>query len=394
MRPSCIRASLGAFALVVVFSGASLRPTAAQNQPYELNVILSLSGPGTFVGTAQKASLDALADVVNKSGGIRGRPVKFTYYDDETKPQLSVQLANEVLAKHVPVVFGSVLAATCRAMMPLFANGPVMYCLSPAIYPPKGGYIFSVEVSTKDSIAAEIRYLHERGWKRFARLTTTDASGQDADVDVPEALARPEFKDMTVVANEHFNPTDQSVAAQVARIKAANPQAILVWAPGTPFGTALRGMKDAGLDVPTVSTAANMVYSQLKQYAAIIPSAGLYFNGYGFLTGMAENAAMKRNIEQYRAAIQAKGLDNDIQHGESWDGVSITISALRALGPNASAQQIRDWIWNLKGFAGITGIYDFKDGDAHGLTSKDAIVVRWDPQKERVVPVSKFGGYL
>src|SRR5579875_1838314 len=156
MRPSCIRASLGAFALVVVFSGASLRPTAAQNQPYELNVILSLSGPGTFVGTAQKASLDALADVVNK-----------------------------VLAKHVPVVFGSVLAATCRAMMPLFANGPVMYCLSPAIYPPKGGYIFSVEVSTKDSIAAEIRYLHERGWKRFARLTTTDASGQDADVDVP-----------------------------------------------------------------------------------------------------------------------------------------------------------------------------------------------------------------
>jgi branched-chain amino acid transport system substrate-binding protein len=366
----------------------------ADQTPYEINVILALTGPGTFLGTSQKASLDVLQEVVNKQGGLKGRPLKFVYYDDQTNPQLAVQLTNTILAKKVPIILGSDLSATCRAMDPLFKNGPVEYCLSPAIYPPKGGYVFTSSVSTKDLITATIRFFRLKGWTRFARLTTTDASGQDADADVPETLALPEMKGMTVVAEEHFNPTDQSVAAQVARIKAANPQALLIWAPGTPFGTALRGVKDAGLDIPTATTSANMVISQLKQYSGLIPTAGLYFQGYAHMAGMAENAQMKTAIDTFTAALKEHGLDNDVQHGMAWDPAMITVDAFRALGTDATAAQIRDWIGNQKSLAGITGIYDFKDSDPHGLGARDAIIFRWDPDKATFVSVSKFGGYL
>src|SRR6185312_2589218 len=250
---------------------------------------LALTGQAAFLGQSQKSALDVLQDAVNKQGGIKGRPVKFTYADDQTNPQISVQLANQLLAKHDSVVMGSNLSALCRAMAPLFKDGPVEYCLSPAIYPAKDGYVFTSSISTKDIITATIRYFHAKGWKRFARLTTTDASGQDADADIPETLAMPEFKDMTVVANEHMNPTDQSVAAQIARIKAANPQALLIWAPGTPFGTALRGMKDGGLDLPTAVTSANMITKQLAQYSNFMPSQGLLFQGLGCNAGLGEN---------------------------------------------------------------------------------------------------------
>jgi branched-chain amino acid transport system substrate-binding protein len=384
----------GFIAAGLMLTLAPAQPARGADQPFELNFILALTGQAAFLGQSQKAALDVLEEVVNKQGGIRGRPVRFTYADDQTNPQISVQLANQLIAKHDQVVMGSNLSALCRAMAPLFKNGPVEYCLSPAIYPPKGGYVFTSSVSTKDIITATIRYFHARGWKRWARLTTTDASGQDADTDVPETLAMPEFKDMTVVANEHMNPGDQSVAAQIARIKAANPQALLIWAPGTPFGTALRGMKDAGLDIPTAVTSANMVTKQLQQYANLIPTQGLFFQGLGCNAGMAENAQMKSAVDTYLAAIKEHNLPNDIQTAMAWDPAKIIVDAFRALGPNATAAQIKNWIWNLKGYGGISGVYDFKDLDAHGLTVKDIVIMRWDPNKSIFIPVSKFGGSI
>lgn len=384
--------ALAALAALALVPFAPVR--GADEAPYEINVILALTGPGTFLGTSQKASLDVLQEVVNKQGGIKGRPVKFVYYDDQTNPQLAVQLTNEIMAKKVPIILGSDLSATCRAMAPLFKEGPVEYCLSPAIYPDKGSYVFTSSVSTKDLITATIRFFRAKGWKRFARLTTTDASGQDADADVPETLALPEMKGMTVVANEHFNPGDQSVAAQIARIKAANPQALLIWAPGTPFGTALRGLRDAGVDIPTATTSANMVVSQLKQYTGLIPSAGLYFQGYAHIAQLAQNAQMKQAIETFTAALKEHGLDNDVQHGMAWDPAMITVDALRAVGTNATATQLRNWIESQKSLAGITGIYDFKDRDPHGLGPSDVIIMKWDPAKADFVTVSKFGGLI
>jgi branched-chain amino acid transport system substrate-binding protein len=382
----------GLVAVAVMLAAGPTQPARGADEPFEINFILALTGQAAFLGQSQKSALDVLQDVVNKQGGIKGRPVKFTYADDQTNPQISVQLANQLLAKHDSVVMGSNLSALCRAMAPLFKDGPVEYCLSPAIYPPKDGYVFSSSISTKDIITATIRYFHSKGWKRFARLTTTDASGQDADADIPETLAMPEFKDMTVVANEHMNPTDQSAAAQIARIKAANPQALLIWAPGTPFGTALRGMKDGGLDLPTAVTSANMITKQLAQYSNFMPSQGLLFQGLGCNAGLGENAQMRQAVSTFLAAIKEHNLPNDIQTAMAWDPAKIVVDAYRALGTNATPAQIKSWIWNLKGYGGISGVYDFKDLDAHGLTVKDVIIMRWEPDKQIFVPVSKFGG--
>jgi branched-chain amino acid transport system substrate-binding protein len=168
------------------------RATLSADAPYDINVIIGLTGGATFIGQAQETSLKVLEDVVNKQGGIKGRPIHFVFYDDQTNPQVAVQLANEVAAKKPSIVLGSNLSAECRAMTPLMKSGPVNYCVSPAIYPDKGSYVFSSSGSTKDEIYTFVKYFRERGWNRIARLTTTDASGQDADTDFPEALSLPE----------------------------------------------------------------------------------------------------------------------------------------------------------------------------------------------------------
>ena len=77
---------------------------------------------------------------------------------------------------------------------------------------------------------------------------STDATGQDGDRAIDRALALPDLKDMTIVARGHFNPSDVTVLAQLERIKAAEPQAMISWTTGAAMGTLMKGMAQIALD--------------------------------------------------------------------------------------------------------------------------------------------------
>ena len=85
--------------LALVFAPAASAPALAQTSPYEINVILALTGAAAFIGTAEQKSLQLLEASTNKAGGIKGRPVKFVIVDDQSNPQVTVQLANGLIAK-------------------------------------------------------------------------------------------------------------------------------------------------------------------------------------------------------------------------------------------------------------------------------------------------------
>ncbi len=184
-------------------------------------------------------------------------------------------------------MIGPTLTQQCLAVAPLFvANGPANYCLSPAINPAPGGYIFSTSISAKDLNTVAVRYLRERGLKRLAILSSTDATGQEADRDWAYAKSLAENRDVEYVAHEHFNLTDVSISAQMARIKAANPQALLTFSVGAGFGTEVHGIYDSGLDVPVYASNGDMIVEQLSGYKSFMPkemlfSAVLAFNRAG-----------------------------------------------------------------------------------------------------------------
>ena len=158
--------------------------------------------------------------LVNSTGGIQGHPLKIVTADTQTNGQVDVQLVNGLLAKHAQAFIDGAPSTACLASIPLVEkNGPVDYCLSPAVHPQPGGYVFTVNGSTLDLTTVDIRYFRERGWKRLAVLTSTDSSGQDYDRVIPTVLSLPQNHDMHVAVAQHFNNSDISVAAQIARIK-------------------------------------------------------------------------------------------------------------------------------------------------------------------------------
>ncbi|MBV8537661.1 MAG: ABC transporter substrate-binding protein, partial [Alphaproteobacteria bacterium] len=258
--------SIGCFAIA---AGAATPANAAE--PYQIDAVLSLTGPGAFLGKGEQQALELVEKSVNDSGGLKGRPLHFVFHDDQTSPQVGVQITSGLVAKKPAVIVGSSLVAICRAMQPLTKSGPVDYCFSPGLHPAPGDYAFSPSVSTTDLADAVVRYFRMKGWTRLAFMFSTDATGQEFESEVKSTLAEPENKDMKAVAAEHFATSDVSVSAQIQTIKAANPQAFIAWSTGTPIATIFRGMIQAGLDVPMATTDGNMTYAQMKQYHDFLP---------------------------------------------------------------------------------------------------------------------------
>jgi branched-chain amino acid transport system substrate-binding protein len=372
---------------------ASMGSAVAAGDPVNLNVIIPLSGPGTFIGKSQQDALTAMESVVNKDGGIRGRPVHFIVHDDSSSPQNAVLAANQSLESKPNVILGPSLAAMCLAVAPLVANGPVQYCFSPAIHPKAGSFTFSSSPSTAGFAVAFYRYFVSQGWKKVGLITSTDASGQDADNAFAAALDLPENKaaGLTVVDHEHFTVSDLSVAAQMERLKASGAQVVVCYAAGTPMGTLLQGVKQVGLNVPIATGNANMTYAQMKQYATFLPD-NLLFPGLPFLAHLAPTPKARQVQTEFYDAFKAMGIVPDVSQSTAWDPLLIVIDALRALGPDASAEAIRSYIAKLHGYTGLAGEYDFRDGSQRGLTEKNLIVMRWDPPKGTWTAVSGPGG--
>ena len=385
------RQALAAALFASALAGANI---ARAEDPYVIDVVTSLTGGGAFLGNIEKINLEAHRVSINRNGGIAGRPLAFSYYDDETSPQRGLQLAQQIFAAQPAVILGPTLQAICNAISPVLTEGPLMYCFSNSFRPPKGGYSFSSGNSTDDMAAVLMTYFRKKGLTKIAVLNSTDATGQSADASLDRLLALPENTGLAKVEHQHFNPTDVSVAAQIERIRASGAQALFAWTTGAALATVFKGMIQAGLDIPVGTTAGNQTVSQMEQYTGFMPKEVLIGSALwpahdGILT--LDPRVEAEQHEMYRTLKDAK-IQPDVGAGTTWDTVSLVVAGLRKLGAKASARELRDFIAGQTDFPGIEGIYDFKTYPDRGIGPASSTVVRYDPANKSWVWMSKPGG--
>jgi branched-chain amino acid transport system substrate-binding protein len=384
------RAVLGAL-LAMLF----VAPPATAADPINIYAVLPLSGPLAFAGREESEAIRLFEATVNKGGGIKGRPLNFIITDDQTSPQVAVQLMTQALANHPPVVIDGGPATTCRATQTLVSNGPVEYCLSPAIHPDPGSYVFSSLYSSNDIFAVQMRYLRTRGLKNIGVLNGTDASGQDADNILQALIKTPENAGagMTFVAHEHFSLTDLTVRAQLERIKAAGAQALIATTVGTSTGTLLHGVQEVGLEGPVLVSAANMSYPQLESYKGFMPKELLFSGPPALVPDAIPDAGVKVAVLKYLNSYKAAGAARPgINSFVTWDPINLIAAALDRRGADATPAQVRDEINGTRNWAGILGRYNFAVQPQRGLGTAWVVVERWDPDKDAFVAVSKPGG--
>ncbi len=388
-----IRPARAAIAAALLLATAFTPAQTRAADPYNVYVISAMSGGLSFVGKAIDDALGAYEVAFNKSGGIGGRPIHFVIEDAQTNPQVATQLSNDLKTKNVPVILGPMSAAECNAVFALLkTGGPVTWCFSSAVSAEPGSLEFQTLPTNYDYNLAAIKWARSRGLTRIALITPTDATGQTYDRAIDGILELPENKALKLVAHEHVNPGDVSVAAQLAKISDAQPQLLIVGTAGSIAGTIFHGIINNGLTVPVITGNGNASEAFMKQYAAILPKE-LYVESTSCLApaSMVERG-QKAAYDAYVAAMTAHGTPVDCLQTIGWDPALIVGMALRKLGPNATAEQLRGYLAALRGFPAVTGSYDFKRVPQRGVDQNNVVIVRWDEVHQTWTPASKAGG--
>jgi branched-chain amino acid transport system substrate-binding protein len=371
-------------------------PVLAADDSYDMHVVIPLTGGGAFLGKAENQALGVAASVLNKDGGIHGKKINLVVHDDQSSPQVAVQLMNDIIALHPAVILGSTVSQLCNAQAPLVKDaGPVLWCFSPSVRTEPGGYEFTSQIDSHDQQRALMTYFQGKGWKRIGLITTTDASGQDAEKSVTDLVKDPAFKDMTLVADEHFAPGDVSVSAQIEKLRAGNPDAIVSWATTAAGGTVFRALKQAGMDLPTAASGSNMTVQQMTDYTAFLPSKVFFGVGEWAANGDPRLTTPPEVIAQQKlffASMKTLGVYPDSGYELGWEPIRVVADALNKLPAGADAKALHDYLVTSQGHIGAEGVYDFKKTPQRGLNIDNAIVVRWDPGTKEWHPVSNLRG--
>lgn len=371
----------------LAFTAAFASPAHAAGAVIEIPTILPLTGPAAFLGKEFSDTLKLVEEQTNKAGGIAGRPLHFVIEDDQSNPQVAVQLGTAALSKNPALLINGGPLALCAAVAPLVKSGPVMYCLSPSMHAEAGSYSYAIMSSSRDVLLAALDYYKGRGFKKIGVLNGTDATGIDADAILAEIIKLPQYAGMSYVAYEHFNLADLSVAAQVARVKASGAEALIAYTTGAPIATVLRGIADGNLTIPVFTSNGNMSVAQLDSYKSFVPKE-LLFAAYPALTAdPVSDRAVAARIEDFRTQMKAAGASADLLHAIPWDPAYLIVDAFRRAGPDASPLKLRDALNGVDGWPGLLGRYSFKAIPNRGLGLKALIVARWDPARSTWITV-------
>ena len=131
---------------------------------------------------------------------------------------------------------------------------------------------------------------------------------------------------------------------------------------GSPLATVLKGMTQAGLDIPVAPTTGNQIFQQIESWVSFLPPkylqpSAIFPEHDGLLT-------LDPRVESVQhamyAALAERGLKADNNTAAPWDPALMIVAGLNKIGPGATADQLRQYIAGLSDFAGIDGIYDFK----------------------------------
>jgi branched-chain amino acid transport system substrate-binding protein len=122
----------GAAAVGATLLGASpWRAAFGDIKPYKIGTIQPLSGAGAAGGQTALVGIQMAVDRINKSGGIKGRPIELVVADDESKPDVARRKAEKLAVEdQIDVQVGGFLSNICIACMPVWEEQKIVNMIS------------------------------------------------------------------------------------------------------------------------------------------------------------------------------------------------------------------------------------------------------------------------
>jgi len=362
--------------------------TAAQAADLKIGVAEALSGGAAQYGIAIRNGFQLAADEINAAGGINGNKIQLVIEDEQGKKEEAINVFKKLIFKdQVLMVFGPTLSNSASAAHPVAQAAKTVAfgtSLTADGITAVGDYIFRNSVTEADVLPVTLKTVTAKaGVKKVAVMYGNDdvftKSGYD---NFKKAL---EDQKIPVTTTETFAKGDVDFKAQLTKIKATNPDAIVLSAliaEGAPIMVQARQL---GLNVPFIG--GNGMNSVKVFDLAKDKASGLWVGSPWSIENQSE--ANRRFVVAYTSKFKSAP---DQFAAQAYDALSIAAQGLRKVkfSGNLAADRtaIRDALPAAK-HTGATGAFAFRR--ANDRAGKPA---GYDAQQTPIVSVTKDGRFV
>ena len=372
MKKSCLSAAI----IAAAFALPGL-PAQAQTSEITIGISLSTTGPGAALGIPERNALEFVAKE------IAGVPLKVIVLDDGGDPTNATTNARRfVTESKADIIMGSSITPSTIAVSDVANEAGVPHIgLSPfPITPARAKW--SVDMPQPVPIMGKVLYEHMKAHniKTVGYIGYSDSYG---DLWFNDLKAQGVPMGLTIVDEERFARPDTSVAGQVLKLVAANPDAILVGASGTAAGLPQQALRERGYNGLIYQThgAASMDFIRIAGKAAegVLMASGPVMDP----EDQPDSALTKKPGLALDKAYEAKYGPNSRSQfaGHSYDAFLVLERvipvALKKAKPGTPEfrEAIREAFLSEHEIAATQGVYNFTEKDRSGLDDRSRILL-------------------
>lgn len=356
-------------------------PAVAQ-ETIKLGAFFDLSGRAAFIGTPTKLVAEMVVDKINAEGGINGRKLELIIGDTEANPAKAASLAKKFIHKDkVVAIIGPTMTDTGMAVKAIANAGktPILMTVGgdPVIMGEQFGpfdWVFKSPQRSRTAVERLLGYLRDKGLSRIALLSAADGFGKDGAGWIERLSAS---YGIEIVARESFGARDSDMTAQLTKVRAAAPQALVVWTIGPAGAIVAKNTLQLGLDLPLFQCHGlpDPKYIELAGAA----SEGNRMPATKLLVAdqLPDADRQKPVIAEFIRLYRERGYDKQFpintHSGYAWDAILLLANAIRQAGTEAEA--LRQAIENTRDYVGVSGIYNLNALDHNGLDVDSMVMV-------------------
>lgn len=351
---------------------------SAQDEPIRIGAVLSVTGPVGFIGDPQQKTLELHVKRLNDKGGVLGRKIALTVYDDQSDPNNANTFAKRLVeSDKVDILLGGTVSPPALAMVPYSERAGVPFIStggSLMLVDPVKKWVFKTPHSDRMVAERILQDMKERGITRIALLSETSGFGQSGKKEVNAAASK---FGITVVGEESYGPKDTDVTPQFTRLRnLQDTQAMLIFCgAGTGPAMAVKNYAQMGMKLPVYMphAAVNQEFIKLGGLAA----EGVRMPTTGFVVPDAlpdSDPQKKPSLDYYRTYKEAYKTDASPFGGNVADALAIAVDAIQRAGSTDRAK-VRDAIESTKGLVGLNGIFTMSAADHNGLKTDSLRII-------------------
>jgi branched-chain amino acid transport system substrate-binding protein len=246
-----------ALATAACAGGASTQSSTTPSGPIKIGLLTSLTGNYAPLGTNDRLAAVQMTDQVNAKGGINGRKIELDIVDDATDPNQTVVQLTKLIDDGVVAIEGPPQSTAELAIKPLVNEKKIpdvsVGAADQQVLPPTP-YLWQTTPLSSQVATACLKFLQQQGKTKLAMLTDTKNAYAIAGHDTTQQKLG--GYGLTLVDDESFETTQTNFGPQIAKIQAAKPDFLLVWATGAPPVVITKQWAAASTGIPLMMTAA------------------------------------------------------------------------------------------------------------------------------------------